>query len=350
MRILFSTYPLAFQNAGGGERVYDALSHYLGTMGHTVVHYSPWKMSDEEFTQFDVIHYFSCVDFRILNFFKDSAPHLPLVLTPTYYPTRTLAYQIAQARTRRVQRWDQGAFPGDRPDVWLPATDQEGKDLIKYMGVASDRTRVLPNGIEESFTKADPALFLKFASVQAPFVLHVGRFHPVKNQLGLIEALKQTGSSGIFLGKAQTGHEDYYRQCAKAAKSVSNIFFLPEIPHGDPLLPSAFAAAKVFALPSHFETFGIAALEAAVAGHELVLSENIASREIFSGYSSVQFVKPNDPLSIAKALDQAMHKETSSPLVLLRRDQRAHAIYEKYNWPTICQELIKIYSSLGAKA
>ena len=36
--------------------------------------------------------------------------------------------------------------------------------------------------------------------------------------------------------------------------------------HDDPLLASAYAAARVFALPSWFETPGLAALEAALAG------------------------------------------------------------------------------------
>ena len=48
--------------------------------------------------------------------------------------------------------------------------------------------------------------------------------------------------------------------------------WLGRLDHHDPLLASAYAAARVFALPSWFETPGLAALEAALAGCSVAIT------------------------------------------------------------------------------
>ena len=62
--------------------------------------------------------------------------------------------------------------------------------------------------------------------------------------------------------------------------------------HDDPLLASAYAAARVFALPSWFETPGLAALEAALAGARWSITPFGCTREYF-GDHAVSTPAPN---------------------------------------------------------
>jgi glycosyltransferase involved in cell wall biosynthesis len=69
------------------------------------------------------------------------------------------------------------------------------------------------------------------------------------------------------------------------------------------LLASAYAAARVFALPSWFETPGLAALEAALAGTAVVITPLGCTREYFG--DMVEYARPDRISEISSALGHA---------------------------------------------
>ncbi|MBI3534747.1 MAG: hypothetical protein HY072_04595 [Deltaproteobacteria bacterium] len=79
MRILFSTYAMAFQNPGGGERVILDLKKALNNRKHDVQIYNPWR---HNISDFDVIHYFSTLELSMWTNMKDLAPGVPFCVTP----------------------------------------------------------------------------------------------------------------------------------------------------------------------------------------------------------------------------------------------------------------------------
>ena len=58
-------------------------------------------------------------------------------------------------------------------------------------------------------------------------------------------------------------------------------------------LASWFAQASIYAAPAHYEPFGLAVLEAALAGCALVLGDIESLRELWDG--AALFVPPDDP-------------------------------------------------------
>ena len=77
-------------------------------------------------------------------------------------------------------------------------------------------------------------------------------------------------------------------ECRRAGEGL--VAWLGRLDHDDPLLASAYAAARVFALPSWFETPGLAALEAALAGCAVVITPYGSTREYFGGL--VAYARP----------------------------------------------------------
>ena len=125
----------------------------------------------------------------------------------------------------------------------------------------------MPNGVLPSVGSASPEFFFRRCGT-FPFVLSVGRIEPRKNTLGLIQAAGRLELPLVIVGEAPPGFERYEVECRRAADDRA--IWLGRLEHDDPLLASAYAAARVFALPSWFETPGLAALEAALAGCSVV--------------------------------------------------------------------------------
>src|SRR5262249_55193271 len=105
------------------------------------------------------------------------------------------------------------------------------------------------------------------------FVLNVASIEGRKNQLSLIAAMKNLPYPLVIIGKATSEQEDYMNNCRKEAGS--NVLFTGGLAHDDPLLASAYAAARLFVLPSSSEVMPLTLYEAAIAGCRVAVSRNV---------------------------------------------------------------------------
>jgi glycosyltransferase involved in cell wall biosynthesis len=350
MRILFATYSLAFQNPGGGERVLLALRQQLESQGHQIDIFDPWK---HRLDHYDLIHYFSCVEKAFWSHSKSIAPHIPMVVTPTAYFPPGLKTRISSLKVRFLNHFEnphqESSNPWrhlKKPDLWLPTTLAESQALTNYWGISQKKIQVLPNGVDSAFFNAEPDLFRRETGVQGPFVLHVGRFHPVKNQLSLIEAVRLAQLECVFIGSPDTDRLSYYDECVQAAEAAmksdpsgrTRFHFIPAVHHTDPLLPSAYSASSVFALPSEFETFGIAALEAGAAGTQLLLTQNIKNKEGLEEYAS--FLDPKN----VTAWSEQLHRMIQGPSADTHLSRQK--LQGQYDWKAVAENLIDIYQTV----
>ena len=142
-----------------------------------------------------------------------------------------------------------------------------------------------------------------FRAIHGPgdFVLYVGRIEPRKNVLGLVEGVRAAGLPLVVIGDALPGYEGYADDCRRAGRGFAR--WLPRVDHDDPMLASAYAAARVLALPSWFETPGLVALEAALAGTAVVVTPHGCTREYFG--DRVGYARPDRPSEIARAVADA---------------------------------------------
>jgi glycosyltransferase involved in cell wall biosynthesis len=108
------------------------------------------------------------------------------------------------------------------------------------------------------------------------------------------------------------------------------------------LLASAYAACDVFVLPSLFETPGIAALEAGLAGAKVVITSQGGTREYFGGLA--EYINPYSVKSIRDGIQIALIKQNDKQL----RDK----IRKEYLWSDVAKHLLSVYqivvSSTGA--
>jgi glycosyltransferase involved in cell wall biosynthesis len=220
----------------------------------------------------------------------------------------------------------------------LPNSRAEAAQLMRLYGARRDKIRVVPNGVEARFAHAEPNAFRhRFdCEGQDGFVLYVGRIEPRKNVLGLIRALSGGTYKLVVIGDAVPGQERYAGACRLAGKAF--VRWIPRIEHDDPLLASAYAAARVLALPSWFETPGLVALEAALAGSAgLVLTPYGSTREVFG--PQAHYARPDRPAEIRQAVAAAW--EQGPPANLARH------VAEHHLWPEVGRLTAEAYDRVA---
>ena len=106
----------------------------------------------------------------------------------------------------------------------------------------------------------------------------------------------------------------------------------------DEELTSLYNRAKVFALPSLNEGVGLVALEAAVCGCNIVITNLGGPKEYYED-GSAEFVNPYDIDDIGKAVLRALDNNNTQP-------QLRETLIKKYNVSACVDHLIDLYKQL----
>jgi glycosyltransferase involved in cell wall biosynthesis len=171
----------------------------------------------------------------------------------------------------------------------------------------------------------------------AKVLLNVGRPSPQKNQDVLIAALAELPD--VHLVVAGAGRKGAaYLEFARELGVADRVHMLGALPPPD--IADLYAAADLFVFPSVWETFGLAAAEAAMVGMPMVAADLPALREVLraDGFEPVRFVAPLDVAGWTVAIRAAL-PAPPPPQALATF---ARAIRRKYSR----QRMIESYLSL----
>ena len=342
--VLLHAPSAAFQAPGGGENQLIRTARHLERLGVPVRPFCPWT---DQIERARLVHLFGMGREGLELARVARARGVPVVLSTICWvepgAIAALASNPVQAAWGLAKWGAMVAWPR-RPywrrellglaDAILPNSEAEAGQLVRLFGADRDRIRVVPNGVEARFADADPAAF-RAAFGGGDFVLYVGRVEPRKNVLGLIRGLAPTGLPLVVMGDAVPGHEGYAAACRRAGGG--SVRWLPRVDHDDPMLASAYAAARVFALPSWFETPGLAALEAALAGRAVVVTPLGCTREYFG--DRVEYARPDRPAAIGRAVARAW---ASGPDPGLKGQIRGH-----YLWSGVARQTAEVYDQVA---
>lgn len=130
--------------------------------------------------------------------------------------------------------------------------------------------------------------------VEAPLLLNVGRLTPQKNQKTVIESLKALPAFHFAI--AGGGElEAEYRALTNTNGVSDRVHFLGDVSPQD--VSNLLRASDMFVFPSTWETFGLAGVEAALAGMPIVASDLPVLREVLGSIENapVKFAPPFVP-------------------------------------------------------
>ncbi|MFA6635566.1 MAG: glycosyltransferase [Candidatus Omnitrophota bacterium] len=344
MRVLFYSYPSAFQNPGGGEVQLDKTMQYLRQAGVDVKKFDQWN---DKLEDFDIFHVFGSVKDCLGLVRTAKSKGVKIALSTIFWSdfrraikeTRSFSDR-AGLLVRQAAKSFFPAFPSARrelmlaSDILFPNGEGEADQLARYFAVDRNKLFVVPNGVDGRFRNASPDEFIKRYGIK-DCVLYVARIEPRKNQLNFIRAMKSFSERPIvFIGAPVSDYEDYYGQCREEASK--NMHFLGHVEHDSTLLEAAYASCSVFALTSWFETPGLSALEAALSGANIVITDGGCAREYFGDMAI--YTCPDDITSIRSSVREA-HEAP-------KNHQLAEHVFANFTWDKVASKTIEGYEKI----
>lgn len=336
MKVLVNSYLNFAQNTAGG--VYSKVINYIKSAQQSDVLIKQFDIWTDKVKDYDIIHYFALKSEFFDQMFMAKKLGKKVVISSIV--------TIADAKRTRLKinlgKWMHLYTNENRcqdmlslADAVIAETQKEKDYIVAAYGTDAAKIHVIPNGVSEEILDGNPTLIMNKLSIEKPFVLQVGRFDSNKNQLAVIRALAGTDIPVVFVGGPDSSAPDYYDKCRREAGN--NCYFTGWINHDDPLMASAYAAAKVVVLPSHHEIFGNAIFEGAMTGSNIVATNVLPLKE-FGFASNAIAIDPNDVAGIRKAIVEAYNSDNDVEF--------ADFVKRKYSLAAIFNEHLKVYKSL----
>ena len=263
---------------------------------------------------------------------------------------------LADATTGRVlrARVDAEARIAALADRIVAATSLEQADLAWYCGADVERVRVVPCGVDvDLFGPGEKSVARARLGLDAERVLlFVGRTTPIKGLESLLHALAHLKSGGlhgagmrlVIVGGDRDERRDDGRRRVRALAEELGIGTWLDFrgPQPQPVLPDYYRAADLCLVPSHHESFGMAALEAMACGAPVVASRvGGLATTIQDGVTGV-LVPPRDEVALAAAIASLLADDTRRAAL----GRQAARWAQSFAWPSVTRMLIDIYDEL----
>ncbi len=359
-RVLMTTHQRAFEMLGGGETQLFETLLALREQGIVADVSISLRLPEEPY---DLIHALSLYHadkvehlertskpLVVSTIFRDNAAFYPVVVSAAVFRQREPsqveeALQAWKAGRLHVQGVDPASLdePEDlkrikqrvvqRAQILLPNCRWELSALRRYFRLGYKPAQLVPNAVRpEKFIRATPDAFVQRFGLR-DFVLCAARIEPFKNQLMLIWALRGTSVPLVLAGKVS--ETEYGALCRQWAGE--NVHFVGEL--SPELLASAYAAARVHAMPSWAETPGLTSMEAALAGCAIVVGNQGAEREYFGDFA--YYCNPADVDSVREAVLKAWGDRD-----LAKREAFREYILKHYTWSETARVTAQAYEQV----
>ncbi len=247
-----------------------------------------------------------------------------------------------------------------RADRIIAATLAERAQLEWLYNADVDKITVIPPGVDTSHfypIPADEARQFIGLAPDAHMILFVGRIEPLKGVATLIEAvaclklknLKDPVHLAVIGGDPEAVPEDISEEMVRLQKKCDDltvgkmVAFLGK--RGQDTLPYYYSAAKVVVMPSHYESFGMVALEAMACGTPVIASQvgglAFLVKDGVTGYT----VPAEDDDALCDRLTAILGDES----LRLWMGQNAVKTAQNYSWDKIAQKIEGVYEDLIGK-
>ncbi len=232
---------------------------------------------------------------------------------------------LTDYKSYQMERW--AAHLADRV---IAVSGDNARDVREQYGVPADRVEVVPNGVRpDRFHRAEP---------EGPVVLFVGRIHQRKGIDHLVRAMPEVLArvpDARLLVAGRGEREPEVRALVKELGLERTVEMLGHVPDAE--LPSLYARAAVFAMPSLYEGFGIVMLEAMASSLPVVAFRTGGAADLVSD-GATGFLA--DPATLGDRLARVLEDPAAARSMGERGRERVLA---GYTWSAVAQRTLEVY-------
>ena len=246
-------------------------------------------------------------------------------------------------------------------DRIIAATQAELAQLQWLYRADTNRIRVVPPGVDTSRfypIPKDEALEFIGSPARHCMLLYVGRVEPLKGIDTLFEAMAIPKAEGfldinplclaIIGGDPEVSRQEMSSEMDRLHKLQESlgiddlVIFLGR--RDQDTLQYYYSAAEIIVVPSHYESFGMVALEAMACGTPVIASETGGLAFLVKDGETGFHVPAVDPGALAERLKELMQDED-----LRTKLGEQAAIYAKeFSWSIIVDQILELYASVLA--
>jgi D-inositol-3-phosphate glycosyltransferase len=245
---------------------------------------------------------------------------------------------------REVMEWS---------DRIIAATPLERDQMVRFYAADPAKIEIIPAGVDtELFRPRDRAAVrreLGLPDLDTPILLFVGRIERLKGLDTLLEsvAVVSRTCSGkdlkvlIVGGGGQSEEENAeLRRIVQLHRDLNleeQVEFVGSKPQD--MLPLYYSAADITIMPSHYESFGLVAVESMASGTPVIAS-NVGGLSFTVKDGETGFLVPEENHF---ALAEQVHTLLKNPELRLRMGEQAAEHALQYSWRNIAAQIADVY-------
>jgi D-inositol-3-phosphate glycosyltransferase len=228
-------------------------------------------------------------------------------------------------------------------DRIIASSEHERQSLVDLYGSRRDRVNVIPCGVDLSLFKGvDRAKARRQLGLSDDVLLFVGRMDPIKGLDVLLRsvALLKDRPKVALVVIGGSGSEDEMQRCQALVGELGigdRVQFRGSVPQED--LPSYYGAASILVVPSHYESFGLAAVEALACGTPVVGSMVGGLPTVIRDGDNGFLVPWRQPAEFAERIDRIL----SDPGLHRRLGERARPSVLRFGWDAVADRVMATY-------
>lgn len=304
--------------------------------------------------EYDVLHCHYYLSGMIGLELNRKAKPLPLVMT--FHTLALMKNLVARDEFEKeeVLRIEAERQLTQKADAIIAPSDNE-KEYLQYLyDTPSGKIHIVPPGVDTRLFRPmskNEAKAKIGADPQEQILLFVGRIEPLKGLDMLMYALKVLKTkhpderiSLWIVGGDVLQKPDLWSRQLKHLHNLTNYLHIPMLvkfvgqkPQSE--LPSYYNAAEMVIMPSHYESFGMVALEAMACGTATITTNVAGISSVIDSRHRSFITTVNNPLLLAKQIAYLLDNESV-------RNQMSHDLFNKaqeFSWDRIVEQIISIY-------
>jgi glycosyltransferase involved in cell wall biosynthesis len=326
-----------YVSSGGGEIHARKIAEVIADIGF-ICRFNPSSIKDKTDT---IVHFFGKPEAHTINAAKIlNAERVPFLITPILFPIIGYRRVIHRAICMADPGYSRFAVRRDffsLANKVVANTLEEAYFYEEIYNVPSKKIEIIPTGADYSEI-TNEVFFNEYK--RKNFILMVGRVTPLKQQLQILNSLRNLKYQVVLIGAPDNNHNEYVSQVDDIFKSRNDWLWIKGLDYNSDLLRSAYSCSKMHILNSKTDVAPLVCIEA-IMNRTISLSVDHATVMSMLGKFGMYYSNIRECLMKIDNI-YSMNQDIYADLV---EAAKKYAL-DKFSWRQIGESHAKIYNSL----